>query len=146
MRVCLLWSREISQSLRQNVPLHTSSQGRLKRFTRLQAPSDCRWSGISLVLFFFSPKDTSWCFRVLYPLPHILLPSPSPHFPQIPTLSFTPTSPFGTWWVGKSRIWRLQMRGFPGSHSICCYLCSPSGKGRGGALCLSIGLLAYLLQ
>lgn len=59
---------------------------------------------------------------------------PSLPFLQIPTHPFTPTSPSGTWWVGKHHIWRVQTRGFPGLHSICYYLCSPSAKGRGGAL------------
>ncbi len=58
--------------------------------------------------------------------------------------------------MGKSCIWRVQIRGFPGSHSICCYLCSRAVKRGEGLsapclpvsfqlLCLSIGLLAYLL-
>lgn len=112
------------------------------------SPPGSRKSGTSLALF---PKDTRWCFCALYPLPHAVSSCPSlTSLSVIPTHRY-PSPPLSrTRWVGKLCIRRVQIRGFPGSHSICCYLCSPSSKGRGGALlslplCLSIGLLAYLL-
>lgn len=91
-------------------------------------PSDFSKSGTSLVLF---PKDTRWCFHVLYLLPHIVSSNSS-----LTPRSIIPTHPYpylSLWYVGevvgKSCIWSIQIRGFPGSHSICCYLCSRVVKG-----------------
>lgn len=63
------------------------------------------------------------------------LPPPASLFLEHPTPPpwLTPTYRSGAWWAENSSIWGIQIRGFPGCHSICFYLCSWSSRGRRGA-------------